>query len=52
MNKELFNPQEASKILGVTVQTLQRWDNVGIIKTVRTPAGRRMFPKAEIETNS
>jgi len=49
MNKELFNPQEASKILGVTVQTLQRWDNVGIIKTVRTPAGRRMFPKAEIE---
>jgi predicted site-specific integrase-resolvase len=49
MKKELFNPQEASKILGVTVQTLQRWDNVGIIKTVRTPAGRRMFPKAEIE---
>lgn len=49
MNKELFSPREASKILGVTVLTLQRWDNLGIIKAVRTPANRRRFPKSEID---
>lgn len=49
MNKELFSPQETAKILGVTVLTLQRWDNAGIIKAIRTPTDRRRFPKSEID---
>ena len=49
MNKELYSPKEAAKILGVTVITLQRWDNIGKIKAVRTPNNRRRFHKSEIE---
>ena len=49
MDKKLFNPKETAAILGVTVLTLQRWDNASIIRAVRTPTNRRMFPKSEID---
>lgn len=48
MNKELYSPQETSVILGVSVLTLQRWDREGKITAIRTPTGRRRFPKSEI----
>ena len=48
MNKELYSPQETSKILGVSVLTLQRWDKEGKITAIRTPSDRRGFPKSEI----
>lgn len=40
--------KEASKILGVTVKTLQNWDKQGKIRVVRTVGGRRRIPKSEI----
>lgn len=49
MKKKLYTPREASKILGVTVTTLQTWDNQGKIKAVRTATNRRMFPLEEIQ---
>lgn len=49
MEKKLYTPREASKILGVTVTTLQTWDNQGKIKAVRTATNRRMFPLEEIQ---
>ena len=48
MEKKLYSPKEASKILGVTVKTLQDWDNQGKIKAIRTATNRRMFPASEI----
>lgn len=48
MEKKLYTPKEASKILGVTVTTLQTWDNQGKIKAIRTATNRRMFPAEEI----
>lgn len=36
-------PKEASKILGVHWQTLRNWDTKGMIETVRTPGGKRMY---------
>jgi excisionase family DNA binding protein len=48
MNKELYSPQETSKILGVSVLTLQRWDKEGKITAIRTPSDRRRFSKSEI----
>ena len=49
MEKKLYTPREASKILGVTVTTLQTRDNQGKIKAIRTATNRRMFPLEEIQ---
>jgi len=43
-----YTLKEASKILGVTVKTLQNWDKQGKIRVVRTVGGRRRIPKSEI----
>lgn len=39
---------KASKILGVTTQTLRDWNNKGIIKTIRTIGNQRRVPESEI----
>ncbi|AFK21822.1 IS607 family transposase [Pyrococcus sp. ST04] len=44
-----YTLKEASKILGVTVKTLQNWDKQGKIRVVRTPGGRRRIPESEIK---
>jgi putative resolvase len=49
INEKLYNPKEATKILGVTVKTLQRWDKLGKIKVLRTPTNQRMIPESEIK---
>lgn len=36
-------PKETSKILGVHWQTLRKWDEKGMIETIRTPGGKRMY---------
>ena len=40
---------EAAKALGVSPDTLRRWDAAGKIKTVRDAANRRRVPAAEVE---
>src|SRR3954451_2701375 len=39
---------EASRALGVSEDTLRRWDRAGKLKTVRDAANRRRVPPAEI----
>ena len=34
---------EASQILGVSIDTLRRWEKAGKIETVRTPGGTRLY---------
>ncbi len=41
--------KEASKLLGVTVRTIQRWDKAGKIRCVRTLGGKRRVPESEIK---
>lgn len=36
-----------AKRLGVTVRTLQRWDNEGILKAQRTPTNRRYYTEEQ-----
>ena len=48
MNR-LYTMKEASKLLGVTVRTIQRWDKQGKIKCVRTVGGKRRIPESEIK---
>ena len=45
----MYSPKEASKMLGVTVKTLQDWDNKGLISVVRTVTNRRRIPQSEID---
>lgn len=39
---------EVAKLLGVTVQTVRRWDKDGRLAAVRTPAGHRRYRRDEI----
>ena len=43
-----YTLKETSKILSVTVKTLQNWGKEGKIRVVRTPGGRRRIPESEI----
>ena len=42
-NAKNFKPQKFAEMLGVTVRTLQRWDNSGKLKAYRTPTNRRYY---------
>lgn len=44
-----YKPAEAAKLLGVTVKTLQRWDQGGVFKARRTPTNRRYYTKEQIK---
>jgi excisionase family DNA binding protein len=39
---------EAARLLGVSVETVRRWDNAGKIPSVRTLGGQRRFRRADI----
>ena len=40
---------EAARLLGVSVDTLRRWDRAGRIRTRRDNANRRIVPATEID---
>ena len=40
---------EAAKAIGVSADTLRRWDRSGKVRTVRDGANRRRIPRREIE---
>lgn len=48
-NSRLIGIDEASKMLGVTKQTLRNWDARDILKAVRTPSNRRKYRIEDIE---
>ena len=43
-----YKIHEVAKKLGVTVKTLQRWDNSGIFKARRTPTNHRYYTDEDI----
>ena len=40
---------EAARALGVSIDTLRRWDSAGKLRTVRDERNRRRVPVAEVE---
>ena len=38
-----YKPKDFAELLGISVRTLQRWDNEGILKANRTPTNRRYY---------
>jgi molybdopterin-binding protein len=49
MPREFYSASEAAKTLGISVDTLRRWDRQGRIRTERDTGNRRLVPAAEIE---
>src|SRR3989339_949320 len=48
-NDKLLSIGEASKLLGVSIQTLRRWDDKGILKSFRaSPGGNRFYKREDI----
>jgi molybdopterin-binding protein len=49
MPKEIYSASEAAKALGISIDTLRRWDRAGRIRTERDAANRRIVRAPEIE---
>jgi len=49
MAEKLYTMKEASKILGVHIRTIQKWDKAGKIRCIRTIGGKRRIPESEIK---
>lgn len=47
MPMNTYKPCEFAKKLNVSVKTLQRWDNAGILKARRSPTGRRYYTETQ-----
>jgi molybdopterin-binding protein len=48
MAKELYSAREAAQALGISLDTLRRWDRDGRIRTERDSGNRRLVRSAEI----
>src|SRR3954453_15204241 len=48
MAKELYSASEAAQALGISLDTLRRWDRGGRIETQRDAANRRVVSAKEI----
>ncbi|AOD20236.1 hypothetical protein IM25_00115 [Rhodococcus sp. p52] len=46
--RDLIPVGEAAKLLGVSVDTVKRWEKAGRISSVRTPTGHRRFDRDEV----
>jgi molybdopterin-binding protein len=49
MPKQNFRAAEAARALGISLDTLRRWDRAGKIRVDRDSANRRVVPAAEVE---
>src|SRR3954465_8659540 len=49
MPREFYSASEAAKSLGISVDTLRRWDRQGRIRTERDASNRRRVPASEID---
>ncbi len=47
---ELMQVREAARALGVSENTIRRWEERGLIPAVRLPSGVRRFRRGDIET--
>ena len=45
MQKEMLTASEAARALGISLDTLRRWDRAGRIHTERDSANRRVCPR-------
>jgi molybdopterin-binding protein len=49
MPKQFYSASEAAKMLGISLDTLRRWDKAGRIRVERDAGNRRVVPASELE---
>jgi len=49
-NKNLLTISKAAKYLGVSIDTLRRWDSKGKLKAIRSSGGHRYYSKEQLES--
>ena len=49
MSPDLLTLGEAAKAIGVSQDTLRRWDRLGKLRTKRDRRNRRLVPRSEVE---
>jgi len=49
MSKEIYTASEAARALGISLDTLRRWDRQGLIDTTRDAGNRRQVAASEID---
>ncbi len=49
MPKQNYTAAEAARALGISLDTLRRWDGSGKIRVERDAANRRVVPASEVE---
>jgi molybdopterin-binding protein len=49
MPKQMLSAAEAARALGISLDTLRRWDRMGRIRVERDAANRRLVSAAEVE---
>jgi molybdopterin-binding protein len=49
VSKEIYTAQEAARALGISLDTLRRWDRAGRIRTERDAANRRLVRATELQ---
>ena len=49
MPKQVYSASEAAAALGISLDTLRRWDKAGRIRVERDPSNRRVVAAAEID---
>jgi molybdopterin-binding protein len=47
--KQFYNAGEAAKLLGISLDTLRRWDRAGRIETARDSGNRRIVSALEVQ---
>jgi excisionase family DNA binding protein len=46
---ELLPPAESASLIGISVDTLKRWEKAGRISSLRTPHGHRRYRRGDVE---
>ncbi len=49
MPKQFYSASEAAKMLGISLDTLRRWDRGGKLETARDSGNRRIVAAAEVQ---
>lgn len=43
-----LSPNEAAELISVTIKSLHRWEDEGLIHSLRTPGGHRRYSRADV----
>ena|SRR5215210_4060817 len=49
MPKQFYSASEAARLLGISLDTLRRWDRAGRLETARDSGNRRIVAAAEVK---